>query len=132
MNPALAAEIARLTDWGWHVVSHTDSTASLETRGPFNWLLFALSILLFFGIGGLLYVAFWLVASRAHLFLYMENEQVASSGDTWLVEQQQADEMRSRRLALDIHQRGFWTVMWPSIVAMLLVMVIWIILIRIF
>ena len=132
MNPTLAAEIARLTNMGWRIVSHTDSTASLETRGPFNWLLFALSILIFFGVGGLLYVAFWLVASRAHLFIHMDGEQMVSSGDTWLVVQQEVDEELSRRRAEAIKRQGFWKVMWPSIVAMLLAMGAWIILIRIF
>ena len=132
MNPTLATEIARLTNMGWRVVSHTDSTASLENRGPFNWLLFALAILIFFGIGGLLYVAFWLVASRAHLFIYMDGEQMLSSGDTWLVAQQEVNGELARQRAEDIKRQGFWKVMWPAIVAMLLAMVVWIILIRIF
>lgn len=132
MNTTLATEIARLTNMGWRVVSQTDTSASLEDRGPFNWLLFALSILIFFGIGGLLYVAYWLIASRAHIFIYMDGEQLMSSGDTWLVAQQELDEALSRQRTEAIKQKGFWKVMWPSIVAMLLAMVGWIILIRIF
>ncbi len=64
--------------------------------------------------------------------LFMDGEQTVSSGDTWLVAQQEVDEELARRRAEAIKRQGFWKVMWPSIVAMLLAMGAWIILIRIF
>jgi hypothetical protein len=130
MDSILSAEVSRLMHHGWHVRSQTDNTASLDTRTPFNWLWFALAILLFFGFGGLLYIAFWLIVSQAHLFLHVENGQVISSGDTWLVERQRANDAEARRLAIEIKQHGFWRVMWPAIVSTLLMLVLWIALIR--
>ncbi len=131
MDPVLSTEVSQLVHFGWHVRSQTENTASLETRTPFNWLWFALSILFFFGFGGLLYIAFWLIVSRAHLFLHIGNGQLISSGDTWLVERQHENEVEARRLAMQIKQRGFWQVMWPSIVSTLLMIVLWIVIIRV-
>jgi len=130
MDAGLSPEVSRLVHFGWRVHSQTESTAALETRAPFNWLLFALAILLFFGLGGLLYVAYWLLGFRSHLFLHLENGQVVTSGDTWLVERQRADEVEARRLAVQIKQRGFWQVMWPAAVATLAMVVLWVVLIR--
>jgi hypothetical protein len=131
MDPLLSAEVGRLAHFGWRVRSQTESTAALETQSPFNWLFFALAILLFFGLGGLLYIVYWLVVSREHLFLHIENGQVVSNGDTWLVEQQRVNEVEAHRVAVAIKQRGFWSVMWPSIVATLVMLVLWIVVIRI-
>jgi hypothetical protein len=131
MDTVLSAEVSRLVPHGWHVRSQTETTASLDTRTPFNWLWFALAILLFFGFGGLLYVTFWLIVSHAHLFLHVENGLVISSGDTWLVERQRENDVEARRLAIAIKQQGFWRVMWPAFVSTLLVLVLWIVLIRV-
>ncbi len=131
MDAALSTDVGALVHMGWRVQSQTETTAALETRSPFNWFVFALAILLFFGFGGLLYIAYWMIVSREHLFLSVRDGQVAASGDTWLVEQQQADAAAARRLSVEIHRRGFWDVMWPSIVAMILMIVLWIVVIRI-
>src|SRR5579871_4940060 len=108
MDAALSGEVSELVHMGWRVQSQTETTAALETRSPFNWLVFALAILLFFGFGGLLYIAYWLIVSRDHLFLSSVGGKVTASGDTWLVEQQRADAAAARRLAIEIHRRGFW------------------------
>jgi hypothetical protein len=129
MQTALAAEVGRLVDWGWHVESHTDTTASLETRGPFNWLIFALLILLFPFVGGLLYVAFWLIVSRANVFLRVEDGAIIPSGDTWFVDMQAAEAQASRRLAVQIKTQGFWKTMGPSIVSVVAGIALWILLV---
>lgn len=131
MDAALSSEVGELVHMGWRVHSQTETTAALETRSPFNWLVFALAILLFFGLGGLLYIAYWLIVSRDHLFLSAQNGKIVASGDTWLVEQQRADAAAAHNLAVEIHRRGFWDVMWPSIVATILMIVLWIVIIRI-
>lgn len=129
MHAALASETGRLVDWGWDVKSNTDTTAFLETRGPFNWLLFAVLVLLFPFIGGLLYIVFWLIASRVHLFLRMDGDRVVPSGDVWYVEGQAAQAEASRQMAADIKQRGFWKAMGPSIVSVIIGIALWILLI---
>jgi hypothetical protein len=130
MNAALAMETSRLVDWGWDVKSQTDTTAFLETRGPFNWLFFAILILLFPFIGGLLYIAFWLIVSRVDVFLTVnDGGTVAASGDTWFVERQAAHAEASKRLAADIKQQGFWKVMGPSIISVIIGLVLWFLLI---
>ena len=117
MQTALASQVGQLTDWGWSVHSHTEDTAALETRGPFNWVFFALLVLLFPFIGGLLYVAFWLITSRLNVFLRVENGEVVTSGDTWYVQRQAAQAAATRQMAQDIKDQGFLKAMGPSIIA---------------
>lgn len=130
MQAALAGEVGRLVDWGWNVESHTDTTASLETRGPFNWLIFAILILFFPFVGGLLYLAYWLVASRVNVFLRADdNGGVVTSGDAWFVQAQAAQEEASRETAIAIKTQGFWKTMGPSIVSVIIGLALWILLI---
>ena len=118
MQGALAAEVGRLADCGWHVEANTETTAASETGGPFNWLIFALLILIFPFFGGVLYIAVWWIASRIHVFLRVQDGTVVSSGDTWYVEEQAAEAEASRRLAIEIKKQGFWKTMGLSIVSM--------------
>ncbi len=125
MNEVLAARIGELADMGWNVQSNTETTAALEMRGPINWWLLALSILLLFGLGILLYLAFWLATSRVRLFLSVKDGQVVESGDTRMVERQERDREATIRKAQEIKEKGYFKAMWPSMLALFLVIVLW-------
>ena len=129
MSPPLAQEVDLLVNLGWTLQSQTDTTAALQTRGPFNWWIFAISILLFLGLGGLIYIAFWLLGSRADVFLRVENGSVVYAGDSWLVQRHKLDMAKARRFHQDMQERGFWTAAWPSIVSLLVALVVWFLLI---
>ena len=113
---------------GWQVRSQTDTTAALEDRSPFGWLRFALSLVFLWGLGGALYVLFWLLTSREHVFLRLENDGVVASGDTWLVQKQIEDQEAGRLVTIDIKRRGFLQVMWPSLLATLVFVGLWFVL----
>lgn len=125
MHQALAAEVHTLVDMGWTLKSGTDTTAALQTRGPFNWFLFALCILFFLGVGGLIYLTFWLTMDRADVFIRVADDRVKIAGDDLLVERHKADRDRSRRLARDVKERGFWLAAWPSVLAALVNIGLW-------
>lgn len=92
MRPALAAEVHGFVSLGWRVKSQTATTASLETREAFNWWLFYFSLLVLFGIGGLLYVISWLACSRVHLFLHAQDDgTLTMSGDTQFLARQRQE-----------------------------------------
>ena len=129
MDPALATEVAELTSYGWDVKTQTETTAFLETRRPFNWWILALSILLLLGFGALLYLLFWLIFARAQLFLRVEGGEVKPSGDIRLLEEHRRHADDQRRLAEEIKQKGFLKVMWPSILATVATIAIWLVII---
>jgi uncharacterized protein with PQ loop repeat len=129
MRPVLAMEVEILSSMGWRVVSQTETTAALETRGPFSWWIFFFALLFFFLFGGLIYIVWWLIFDRHDLFLRVDNDQVVTSGDVWLVQRQRADLERTRQFWLEAKQKGFWSAAWPSIVAFAVGIVIWFILI---
>ena len=64
MIEPLIRRVAELVDTGWEPQTTTDTSASLATRGPFQWWLFVFMVILFPLLGGVLYVAFWLATSR--------------------------------------------------------------------
>jgi hypothetical protein len=72
MSDALIKRMAELTDLGWELKSHTDSTAAFETRSPFNWWAFLLWMLLLFGFGAMLYLMYYLLKPKSQLFLVEE------------------------------------------------------------
>ena len=129
MVSELMTRVAELVELGWTLTSQTETTAGLETRRPINWWILALSILLLFGLGALLYLAYWLVASRAHIFLAVKDGVLVPSGDLWLVEQQERERERSIQRAQEIKQRGFWRVMWPAVLAWIGIVVLWFVMI---
>lgn len=129
MHQALAAEVHTLVDMGWKLRSGTSTTAALQTRGPFNWFLFALSILFFLGVGGLIYLTFWLTMDRADVFLRVADDRVRITGDDLLVERQKAEGDRTRRLARDVKERGFWLAAWPAVLAALVNIGLWFLLV---
>ena len=90
--------------------------------------LFALLIILFFGLGALLYLIFWLLTSRASLFLSVKEGAIVASGDVWLVEEQERERETMIARAREIKQKGFWRVMWPAVVAVIAIVAVWFVL----
>lgn len=125
MHQALAAEVHTLVDLGWTLRSGTNTTAALQTRGPFNWFLLALSMLLSLGVGGLIYLTFWLTMDRADVFLRLADNRVRIAGDDLLVEDQKAKKERTRRLLRDVKEQGFWLAAWPAALAALVNVGLW-------
>lgn len=128
MQSILAAEVGKLADWGWKVESQTESTAALETRGPFRWWFFAIMVLLFPLFGGLLYVVFWAIASRLNLFVRVGDGGLVYSGDAWYVDRQAAEAEASRQLAIQIKTQGFWKAVGPSIAMTIVGVAAWVLL----
>ena len=128
MTGTLASRVGELVNLGWSLKTQTDTTAALETRKPINWWLFALCIILLFGLGALLYLVFWLLTSRAHLFLSVKDGEIVTSGDIWLVEEQERELEAMISRAREIKQKGFWRVMWPSVVAIIAIVAVWFVL----
>jgi hypothetical protein len=123
MTGVLAARVRELVDMGWNVRSQTETTAVLEARKPFNWLLFAL--LLFFLFVALIYLAYWFMVSRASVFLSVENGKLVESGDLAYIEQQEKAREKAIAKAQEVRERGFWRVMWPSILAWVAMIALW-------
>lgn len=123
MTGVLAARVRELVDMGWDVKSQSETTAVLETRNPFNWLLFALLLLFFFL--ALIYLAYWFMVSRATVFLSVENGKVVESGNLAFIARQEKDRTRTIAKAQQIKERGFWRVMWPSVLAWIAMMAMW-------
>ncbi len=132
MNAALATEMDVLSSVGWRVESQTETTASLETRGPFNWWIFLFCLLFFPIIGSAIYILWWLIFDQHHLFVRVENEQMSSSGDTWLVKRQKANLERARQFQREIKQRGFFRAAGPSILGIVVAVAIWFVIIWVF
>lgn len=123
MTGVLAARVRELVDMGWDVKSQSETTAVLETRNPFNWLLFALLLLFFFL--AVIYLAYWFMVSRATVFLSVENGKVVESGNVVFIARQEKDRTRTIAKAQQIKERGFWRVMWPSVLAWVAMMAMW-------
>ena len=125
MDPALAAEVETLVNLGWSVGAQTDTSAYLEMRRPFQWWIFLLSLLLFAGIGGVIYVLYWLVTSDADLFVHQVGDTLVISGDTELLSRQKAEMQRSIELQRGLRNRGFWGAAGPSLAAALVSIAVW-------
>lgn len=130
MQSALTKRVEELVECGWYPETTTETTASLVGRRPFSWWLFLLVIVFFPIFGGIVYLIFWFLTSRATIFLHQEGDRVVEAGDVWLVRGQEA-----RRDAFIAEQRavkenGFLAVMWPKLVSFLVLMVIWVAFLR--
>jgi hypothetical protein len=126
MQAALARRIDELVECGWEPVTTTETSATLHGRRPFSWWLFLFVVIFFPFFGGILYLIFWLATSRATVFLHQDGEQVHEAGDLWLVRLQEArrDAFIAEQRA--IKERGFLPVMWPKLVAFLVLLVAWV------
>jgi hypothetical protein len=130
MQLALAKRIDQLVESGWEPHTTTETTASLFGRRPFNWWLFLLVVIFFPVFGGIVYLLFWLLTSKATLFLHKEGDEVVMSGDLWLVRLQEAQHQAFVAEQRQIKERGFWAVMWPKLLAFLLLFVLWILFLK--
>ena len=126
MQTALAKRIDELVEIGWEPVTTTETTASLVGRRPFSWWLFLLVIVFFPFFGGILYLIFWLATSRATVFIHQEGSEVQIAGDTWLVSLQESQRAAMIEQRRQIRERGFLAVMWPQLLAFLVLLVLWV------
>ena len=126
MHATLAKRIAELVEFGWEPHTTTETTASLVGRRPFSWWLFLLVVIFFPLFGGILYLIFWLTTSRATLFLYQEGEDIVSSGDLWLIQLQETRREAVIEEQRRVKERGFLAVMWPKLLAFLMLLVLWV------
>ena len=130
MQTALAKRIDELVECGWEPATTTETSASLLGRRPFNWWLFLFVVIFFPFFGGILYLIFWLATSRATVFLHQDGEQVHEAGDLWLVRIQEARREAFIEQQRQIKARGFLAVMWPQLLAYLLLLIMWIWILR--
>ena len=130
MEQALSNRVHQLVDFGWEPQTTTETTASLAGRRPFNWWLFLIVIFLFPLVGGVLYLIFWAATSRSTVFLHMDGEEVATAGDIWLIRLHEAQSDAAREKERQIKERGFLAVMWPQLLASLVLIVAWVLFVR--
>ena len=130
MQSALTKRVEELVECGWYPETTTETTASLVGRRPFSWWLFLLVIVFFPVFGGIVYLIFWFLTSRATIFLHQEGDSVVEAGDVWLVRGQEArrDAFIAEQRA--VKQNGFLAVMWPKLVSFLVLMVFWVLFLR--
>ncbi|MBW2424157.1 MAG: hypothetical protein JRG86_07905 [Deltaproteobacteria bacterium] len=126
MQAGLAQRIDELVELGWEPKTTTETTASLLGRRPFSWWLFLLVVVFFPLFGGVLYLIFWLATSRATIFLHQEGAEVVVAGDTWLVQLQESEREAFIQRQRQIKERGFLAVMWPQLVAFLVLLGLWV------
>jgi hypothetical protein len=130
METLLSQRVDELVGNGWEPVTTTETTASLVGRRPFAWWLFLIVIFLFPLFGGLLYLIFWLATSKATVFIHVENDQVVVVGDEWLIKLQEAQREAYVGRQRKIKEQGFLKVMWPQLVASLVLIALWIYLLK--
>ena len=130
MEAVLSQRVDELVESGWEPVTTTETSAALVGRRPFAWWLFLLVIFLFPLFGGILYLIFWLTTSKATVFLHVEDGEVKISGDQWLIALQQAQKDAYVQRQRDIKERGFLKVMWPQLLASLVLIALWIYLLK--
>jgi len=87
-------------------------------------------IFLFPLFGGLLYLIFWLATSKATVFIHVENDRVVVVGDEWLIKLQEAQREAYVGRQRKIKEQGFLKVMWPQLVASLVLIALWIYLLK--
>jgi hypothetical protein len=130
VHAALAKRVDQLVECGWEPQTTTETTASLVGRRPFSWWLFLFVIVFFPLFGGILYLIFWLATSRATVFLHQEGDDVVAAGDLWLVQLQEARREAYIEEQRQIKERGFLAVMWPQLIAFLVLMGFWVVFLR--
>ena len=130
MDAVLSQRVDELVKNGWEPVTTTDTTASLVGRRPFAWWLFLIVLFVFPLFGGLLYLIFWLATSKATVFLHVEDGEIVVAGDEWLIKLQDAEREAYVERQRKIKEDGFLKVMWPQLVASLVLIGFWIYLIK--
>ena len=130
MHAKLSQHVDALVANGWEPVTTTETTASLTGRRPFAWWLFLIVLFLFPLFGGLLYLIFWLATSKATVFLHVEDDEVVVAGDEWLIRLQDAEKEAYVERQRRIKEQGFLRVMWPQLLASLVLLALWIYLLK--
>lgn len=130
MQAALAKRVDQLVDRGWEPHTTTETSASLVGRRPFNFWIFVLVVIFFPIFGGVVYLIFWLSTSKATIFMHQEGEEIVMAGDLWLVRLQEARHQSLVAEQRAIKEQGFWPVMWPKLVAFLVLFLLWIMLLK--
>ena len=130
MHAKLSQHVDALVANGWEPVTTTETTASLTGRRPFAWWLFLIVLFLFPLFGGLLYLIFWLTTSKATVFLHVEDDEVVVAGDEWLIRLQDAEKEAYVERQRRIKEQGFLRVMWPQLLASLVLLALWIYLLK--
>ena len=130
MDSRVGAKVAELVNNGWELTTATQTTASLTGRRPFAWWLFILVIFLLPLIGGILYLVFWAATSKATVFLWLEGEELRFAGDEWLMKLQEAQRETYVERQRKIKEQGFLRVMWPQLLASLLLIAFWVYLLK--
>ena len=126
MESALSQRVDKLVKDGWQPVTTTETTATLAGQRPFAWWLFIIVIFVLPLVGGLLYLVFWLATSRATVFLHVENGEVLTSGDQWLIQLQEEKHEAYVDQQRKIKENGFLKTMWPQLVVSLLFVAAWV------
>lgn len=130
MHTKLSQRVAELVTYGWEPVTTTESTASLLGRRPFAWWLFLIVLFLFPLFGGVLYLVFWLATSKATVFLHLQGDELVTVGDEWLIRLQEAQREAYVERQQRIKEKGFLAVMWPQLLASLVLIGLWIYLVK--
>lgn len=128
MKEQVSIKVSELVDMGWRPCALTETTASLTNRGPLNWWLFVIILLLLPIVGGLLYLAFWLATSKVTIFVFEKDGEVRTSGDAWMVDLQMARREAFIREQHQIKELGFWKIMWPKVLLMAVMFGLWVLL----
>ena len=131
MDAALSHRIHELVTNGWEPATTTETSASLVGRRPFAWWIFLIVLFLFPLFGGLLYLIFWFATSKATVFLHMEEGEIVVAGDEWLIRLQEAQREAYVERQRQIKEKGFLRVMWPQLLASLVLIGSWIYLIKV-
>ena len=130
MHATLSKRVAELVAYGWEPVTTTETTASLLGRRPFAWWLFLIVLFLFPLFGGILYLVFWVATSKATVFLHMKGDELVVAGDEWMIKHQEAQRGAYVERQRRIKEQGFLRVMWPQLVASLVLLGLWIYLLK--
>ena len=130
MHATLSKRVAELVAYRWEPVTTTETTASLLGRRPFAWWLFLIVLFLFPLFGGVLYLVFWLATSKATVFLHLKGDELVVVGDEWLIRLQEAQREAYVERQQRIKEKGFLTVMWPQLIASLVLLGLWIYLLK--
>jgi hypothetical protein len=130
MHKTLAKRVDELVECGWEPHTTTETSAALLGRRPFSWWLFLLVVVFFPLFGGILYLIFWLSTSRATVFLHVEDDEVVSAGDLWLIQLQESSREAHIENQRQIKERGFLAVMWPQLLSFLVFLMLWVVFLR--
>jgi hypothetical protein len=130
MQAIVSQRVSELVSYGWEPVTTTETSASLTGRRPFAWWLFVIVLFLFPLFGGLLYLIFWLATSKATVFIHAEDDELKVAGDQWLIRLQETQRDAYVERQQRIKEQGFLRVMWPQLLASLVLIGLWIYLVK--